>query len=86
MSKIDESRIKQLKTIKEYHTTIIAGINFYIDKVYDLKDAYFNDDIQTYADPHRGRQGLYCGNSALRNQHEGSGMVCLCRKGESAGS
>ena len=44
MSKIDESRIKQLKTIKEYHTAIIAGINFYIDKVYDLKDAYFNDD------------------------------------------
>lgn len=44
MSKIDESRIKQLKTIKEYHTAIIAGINFYIDKVYNLKDAYFNDD------------------------------------------
>lgn len=44
MSKIDESRIKQLKTIKKYYTTIIAGINFYIDKVYDLKDAYFNDD------------------------------------------
>ena len=44
MSKIDESRITQLKTIKEYHTAIIAGINLYIDKVYDLKDAYFNDD------------------------------------------
>ena len=44
MSKIDESRIKQLKTIKEYHAAIIAGINLYIDKVYNLRDAYFNDD------------------------------------------
>lgn len=44
MSKIDESRRRQLKTIKEYHTAVIAGINLCLDKIYNLRDSYFDDN------------------------------------------
>ena len=44
MGKIDESRQRQLKTIKEYHTAVIAGINLCLDKIYNLRDSYFDEN------------------------------------------
>ena len=44
MGKIDESRQRQLKTIKEYHTAVIAGINLCLDKIYNLRDSSFDEN------------------------------------------